>query len=456
MLPPSDRKGPDELTSGPALIRGRSSPWAWRVAGLLAVALVAVVVRPHLFSSPDSRQPPTPAPSGRATAQQTTAPVVDPLRWPPRGPGIGSDFAAVALARMREERPDVDRLLWVGSLDGSDQVAVAAYRPEPDRSPGDGVQVAALRVTRAADVARAGSEQMGTVREADGMVGLAWRGDDRHTRMLVLASPGPMPVQVSSVIEYHEDGRIGRQWHDAELDNGTMVTDLGVRADPVIVVRPTDLGSPTRPALVQVHGLPEPPGADEVTVAGTSSPSYDGPNVTLLVESLAKAVSMLFDLRDSDSRVVWSGELAGGFSETGEKITGHGALVRVQRRDGPVFQAFVFSDPTGAFASSTADPVPWSVADRLPYAFTTYQDAAPLLLINPTGAGTATLSPKVGSPQRVPLDGNGVGTVAAIATIAPTFAYSGARAVVRDPSGRVVVRATMVDPGTVDAFGAYL
>ena len=358
---------------------------------------------------------------------------------------------------MREERPNVDRLLWVGSLDGSDQVAVAAYRPEPDRSPGDGVQVAALRVTRAADVARAGSEPMGTCTRPGGMVGLAWRGDDKHTRILVLASPAPMPVQVSSVIEYHASGRIGRQWRDAELDNGTLVTDLGVRADPVIVVRPTDLGSPTRPALVQVHGLPEPPGADEVSVAGTSSPSYDGPNVTLLVESLAKAVSMLFDLRDCDSRVLWSGELAGGFSETGEKITGHGALVRVQRRDGPVFQAFVFSDPTGAFASSTADPVPWSVADRLPYAFTTYQDAAPLLLINPTGAGTATLSPKVGPPVRVPLDSQrrryGCRDRDHRPDVRVTAAPGPSSAT---PSGHTVVRATMVDPGTVDAFGAYL
>jgi hypothetical protein len=357
---------------------------------------------------------------------------------------------------MRQERADVDRLLWVGSLDGSDQVAVAAYRPQPNRPPGDGVEVAALRVRAAADVSRAESQPMGTVREAGGMVGLAWRGDDGHTRMLVLASPAPMPVQVSSVIRYHPSGRIGRQWRGAELDDGTLVTDLGSRADPVIVVRPTDLGSPTRPALVQVHGLREPPGADEVAVAGTASASYAGPDPGLLVDSLAQTVSMLFDLRDCDSKVLWSGELAGGYSETGQKITGRGALVRVHRRDGPVFQAFVFSDPTGNYASSTADPVPWSVAGRLPYAFTTYQDGAPLLLISPSGAGSALVSPGVGPAVRVRLDSNGVGTLAPIASIAPTFRFSGAGVVVRDPSGRAVLRATMVDPGTVDAFGAYL
>lgn len=447
----------DELASGPGHQRARSSPWAWRVAGLLAVALVVVVVKPHLLSSPDPRRDPFASSTPSAPAlQPNPAPVVDPLSWPPRGPGIGSDFAAAALDRMRAERADVDRLLWVGSLDGGDQVAVAAYRPPPDRSPGDGVEVAALRVGRGDDVSRVQIQPMGTVREAGSLVGLAWRGDDSRTRILVLAGPARMPVQLSSVIDYHSSGRIGRRWRDAELDDGVLVTDLGRRADPVIVVRPTDLGSITRPALVQVHGLREPPGANEVTVAGVSSPSYAGPDVNVLVGSLAQAMSMLTDLRDCDSRVLWSGELAGGRSESGGKITGRGALVRVRRHDGPVFQAFVFSDPTGRYASSTADPVQWSVADQLPYVFTTYQAGAPLLLISPIGPGSATLTPSVGPPLRVRLDKGGVATLAGSANTTPTFRFTGADVLVRNPTGRTVLHSTIVDPGTVDAFGVYL
>jgi hypothetical protein len=457
-LPPSQPGGVDELASGPGHQSRRSSPWAWRVAGLLAVALVVVVVRPHLLSSPDPRRDPSASSTPSAPAlQPNPAPVVDPLSWPPRGPGIGSAFARAALARLRAERADVDRLLWVGSLDGGDQVAVVAYRPPPDRSPGDGVEVAALRVLRGDDdLSRVQSQPMGNVREAGSLVGLAWRGTDSHTRILVLASPASMPVQLSSVIDYHPNGRIGRRWRDAELADGVLVTDLGRNADPVIVVRPKDLGSITRPALVQVHGLRRPPGADEVTVAGTSSPSYAGPDVNVLVDSLAQAVSMLTDLRDCDSRVLWSGELAGGRSDSGGKITGRGALVLVRRRDGPVLQTFVFTDPTGKYASSTADPVPWSVAARLPYAFTTYQAGAPLLLISPNGAGSATLTPSIGPPMRVRLDKNGVATLATIANTTPSFRFTGADIVVRNPVGRTVLHSTMVDPGTADAFGAFL
>ena len=263
-----------------------------------------------------------------------------------------------------------------------------------------------------------------------------------------------MEVQVSPVIDYNASGTISRRWRAAVLHNGVVVTDLGRRADPQIVVRPKDRGSSTSPALVLVQGRPKPPGARDVTVAGVASPAYAGPDASTLVASLAKAVGMLFDLRDADSTVLWSGQLPGGRRDSGEPATGRAALVLVRRHDGAVFQAFVYSDPAGSFVSYTANAVRWSVAKLLPYAFSTYGPGAPLLLVNPSGPGSATLTPASGPVRHVLLDDNGVATLAVNSQVGPTF--SGAGVVVRDPSGRTVLRSTMVDPGTVDAFGSYL
>jgi hypothetical protein len=449
-----DRGGADLLASGPDS-EGRGGGRAtrvWRVAGLLAVGIVAVVAGPGLLSS---EQPPS-SPGRSANVAPTPGPPgVPPVRWAPRGPDVGSAFAVAALARIRVQHPGVTRLLWAGSLDGGrDRVVVAISRRAPNQSGDDTLEVAALRVLRPGDVRTARSQTIGYVREADGLIGLAWEGDDEHTRLLVLGRPAPMEVQVSSVVDYHPSGRVVRGWQDAELADGVLVTDLGQRVDPMIVVRPKDLGSSTSPALVGVRGRPGRPGPGDIKVAGVSSTTYAGPELRVLVESLAKAVSMQFDLRDADSRVLWSGQVVGGRRDSGESAAGRAALVLVRRHDGPVFQAFIYSDPVGGFESYTANAVQWSVAERLPYVFSTYGPGAPLLMISPSGPGSATLARGLGSRVHVQLDANGVGMVAVNSQINPQF--GGAPVVVRDPSGHTLLRSTLVDPSSVDAFGLYL
>lgn len=443
----------DELAAGRERAAGSLSPWFWRIAALLVMGVVAVVVGPDLLSSPSPRDdalPPSP------TAQVVVTPpppAVLPLSWALRGPAATSVFAERALARLRADRPDVDRLLWAGSLDGRDQVALVAYRPTAGGYAGGGVEVGALRLATGDDFSAAEIESIGNVRDSSGMVGLAWQGTDRRVRLLVLARPGPMQVQVSSSVDYAASGRISRQWRDESDAEGAAVIDLGRRVDPLIVVRPKDRNSATSAFLVDVRGRPAPDLRD-VHVDGLSAESYAGPPADVLVKGLATAVSQLFDLRDAQARVLWSGALPGGRSDTGEQVSGRAALVLVHRRDGPVFQSFVFSDPSGNEVSYSAYAVPWSVADRLPYVFSTYTQDAPLMLINPRGVGSVTLSPIVGEPRTYDIGHSGVAVVASSGVVGPAF--SGGLVVVRDRAGRTVLRSHLVDPGTVDPFGLYL
>jgi hypothetical protein len=254
--------------------RGGPPPWGWRVAGLLVLGLVAVVAGPHLLSSPEPGLPQTSPPRSPAPAAPLVRPLepraVPPLRWAARGPEVGSHFVVAALARLRVERPGVDRLLWAGSLDGHDHVVVFSYRRQPNEFGTDLIEVAALRVQRARDLPTAHSETIGYVSGADAVVGLAWRGQDHHTRLLVLARPRPMDVQVTSLVDYDVIHGVSRGWRDARLNNGVLVKDLGRSADPAIIVRPHNRRSRTRttsPILVAVEGRPARPGVEVSTVA---------------------------------------------------------------------------------------------------------------------------------------------------------------------------------------------
>jgi hypothetical protein len=376
------------------------------------------------------------------------------IRWAPRGPDVESAFAAAAVARMRAMRPGVDRLLWAGTLDGRDHVAVVSYRRALDQSATDATEVAALRVNRVADVAIARSVTVGYVGAVGGLVGLAWQGDDKRTRLLVLADPGQAQVFVSSVVHYHPSGEISRTWHHAALREGALVKDLGRQVDPVILVRPKKFWSRTTQAVVKVQGRPEAPGADEFRVAGVSSRSYAGPDPGLLVDSLAQSMSMILDLRDADSTVLWSGEITGGLGNAGEWLIGRAALVLVRRHDGPTFQAFIYSEPARSLTSFDSNAVRWSVADRLPYAFSTYEPEAPLLLVNPGGPGSATLRPEVGWTLHVRIHRNGVALLDHDAALDRPVA--GARVVVRDPSGRTVLRSRMANSAMADPLGFNL
>jgi hypothetical protein len=165
-------------------------------------------------------------------------------------------------------------------------------------------------------------------------------------------------------------------------------------------------------------------------------------------------MSMILDLRDAVAKVLWSGELTSGLGNGGERLTGRAALVLVRRHDGPTFQAFIYSDPARSLTSFDANPVRWSVAARLPYAFSTFAPEAPLLLVNPGGPGWATVRPKVGWTLHVRIHRNGVALLDHDAALDRPVA--GARIVVRDPTGRTVLRSRMANTAMADPFGFNL
>ncbi|MGZ4610404.1 MAG: hypothetical protein ACXV2H_09125 [Actinomycetes bacterium] len=456
-VPESD----DELVSGPERDGIRLPPWVWRALGTVVVVAAVALAGPGLLSNPSHGPHPTATPTPDVVPPLPPKPVA-PLRWAPRGDLLGTDFAAAALARFRRNRPDVDRLLWAGSLGpggtgqstSADKVAVVAYRPAPDTYASDGVEIAALRVAGGSDTTGAIVTDIGTVRGPGGAVGFAWRGSDRHTRLLVLARPAALAVQVSPVIDYHRDGSISRGWQEVRSADGAAVADLGSKVDPVMVVRPVTAVSGVSPFLVDVHGLSTRSPRD-IQIAGSRADFYVGPDPDQLVDGVAQAVRSMFDLHDADSKVIWDGHIATGRdAHLGPATSGRGALVLVRRHDGATFQVFVFVDHTGVLRSYSANPVSWADGDRLPYAFSTFDDGAPMYLLNPLGPGSITVVPSVGPPKTVPLDGNGVGVLVSDANKGPV--YRGPRVVVHDPAGRVVLRSTLVDVSTVDAFGLYL
>src|SRR4051794_617831 len=119
----SEREGTDARTPG----------WVWRLAGLVARGLVVVLAGPGRLSRRDQRpqpaadvQPSTPPPAG--VVGPNVEHVIPPLRWEPRGSQVRSAFAIAAVARLSALRQGVDTLLWAGTLDGHDHVAVISYR----------------------------------------------------------------------------------------------------------------------------------------------------------------------------------------------------------------------------------------------------------------------------------------------------------------------------------------
>jgi hypothetical protein len=399
--------------------------------------------------SPDQSLQPTPV-----TGLLASTPPVAPLIWAPRGTGIGTPFAVAAMAQARAQRPDVDKLLWAGSVDGRDRVALVSVTPSRDSSIIDGVEIVALRVPAGSRLAQARLQSMGSVRGLEGRVGAAWVGADGHTRLLVVGRPHPMTVDVSAVIKYRPDGSIGRKWRPVSSRDGVVIVDLGHQTDPVLVVRPFRK-TPGENFLVSV-GHPAQAEPARLRIQGDTAATYAGPDPGVLSRGVADAVSSLVDVRRTTARVIWSGAIEVGAQDAAHhaRLSGRGALVLLRRDDGPVFQAFVFIDDRGHVNSSSANAVPWAAGDRLPYVFSTYQEGTPLLVLNPSGAGSVTVAVRPGATATMQTDRNGVGVLDDDAS--HSLGFGGSDVVVRDPRGRAVLHSRLVDVSTVDPFGLYL
>jgi len=187
-------------------------------------------------------------------------------------------------------------------------------------------------------------------------------------------------------------------------------------------------------------------------IAGVRRRGYAGPPGLSLVYALTETTRSLFVPAEAHWRVLWSGELAPGVRS---------ALVRARLDAGPAFQVFVNVDAGMDGDSSgrqnnnyfgAVRPVAWATADLAPWPYLATQDAGaddtPLLLLNPSGPGTAVIE---GDNERtVRFDKNGVATVTS--KLEDADHLFGSTVIVRAPNGRRIVRSALTNPYASDPF----
>jgi hypothetical protein len=409
-------------------------PGVWRlVAGAAGVALVAaaaVVVGPGLVSNPD---PGRPAARPAATAPPVAADA------PVRG-DLASDLAFLrqVLGTVRAQHPDADRVLYAASLPDGGRVAfVGRDRVEP---PGTrALDVYAIRVLPGEPV-RSGTVTVvgrGLV-ESTALMGWAGRGTDGSVYAALLSASGPLVGQVSPGIDYFPDGSAFRQWRDVRSPDGSLVVDLGPQTDPALFAR--SRASPAEvPIMMVLHGeQTTDPRTFELTGVGTG---YAGPPPDLLADAVLDGCRHLFDLRNASVRVIWSGRIGRGQD---------GALLRVRRADGSAFQLLVGDSGGRQLFVHGPLRIPWEVADVLPWLFESGDPSRPLVLINPTGPGTASVSYPEEPPRVVRVGRAGTALFGVGAPASPNL-YR-ALVEVRSPKGEVVVKAPLTTVSSQDPF----
>lgn len=434
----------DELSSGPDGPRGgrfSRSPWLARGVGLLALAVGAVVLGPGLVSS--SQRSPRADGRGPGPTATASAPTPSPSRrpgvatvWRVRG-NLAADrsFAQAAMARVGRERPGAGKVLYAATLPDGGRVAVLAVRPQDlGIDVGSALEVMSLHVPPRVPVEDGDVTQSGGIASPDDLAGWAGHGTDGHVYVVVLGRPAPLTARVSGRIDYHPDGSATRRWREVGARDGSALVDLGTRTDRLVVVGPASVGA-SPPVLLEVDGWGggrQP--APDVVVQGVRAASYRGPSQDGLARALTDVSTEVLDLARTDVRVVWSGRLS---------PQRRAALVVLRRPDGPTFQAFAVEDDTttasdGGVGVWLQGPrsVPWSDATRVPWLFSSGEPGQDVLLVNPSGRGTASVVSAGQPPAVVHLDARGLARLPA--GVGDPFGDIDTVVTVRSPSGRLV------------------
>jgi hypothetical protein len=353
--------------------------------------------------------------------------------WEPRGDLAGDeDFVAAAMDRVHDSRPGASRLYFAGRLpDGSRLVLV-------------GTDVMAGMVTTAVHVLRVApgrSVRTATVTEgaplSDSQQFLAWAGPGANGSVVAvaLARPGPVRFGFSPRVIFTDDGSARRTWQLAYAPDGSAVADLG-DTDPLVAVRAQAPGVFGRPMLVRVK--PQPPRSSVLEVAGTDDPDYKGPDPGRLSQALRSGAGAVVDLDEATAEVIWSGA---------PWKQRHLALVLLTRADGRRFQAVAGQEGSLGFSAGTR-ALPVDGDPRLPWLLEPFSPEDPTLLLCPTGPGSL-LYERAGQPDRlIPVKADGVAALVAPGPSAPSA--GGATVTLRDPSGRLLLRTVLPEPGFDD------
>jgi len=441
---------PDELWSDPERAgRGTSDrpSWVWRGLALAALVAVAAVVGPGLIAgseddgSRDGRSQ-RPEPSESTAPSRTRAPTVAPpsaLRWVVRGSLAGDEeFAAAALALVQEQQePGAEKVLYAAELPDRSRLALVAAGDQGSSEPGYvGSAMHSVHVPAGAEVTAGRVGYAGSVHSDEALVGWAGRVNGSVLAVL-LGRPAPLDARLSSRIRYQADGSASRTWRKVVGRDGSATVDLGRDVDRLVAATTRTGEALTYPLLMIVDGELTATAreriAGELRIVGGPG---GGPESLALRRAVVDGSWIALEPRRARIRVLWSGELP-----TGQRAF----LLRMRRADGPVFQLFVREHDEALFAEDIRH-VPWGDSAVLPWVVQPGEPGKPMLLINPSGAGTAVLTPGEGAGRRVPIDADGVADLGD----EQVDGLSGSVVTVLSPSGRLLARTTWLDQFEAD------
>jgi hypothetical protein len=235
---------------------------------------------------------------------------------------------------------------------------------------------------------------------------------------------------------FDADGTAGRFWSPSYAEDGVVVLDLGREVDPIITLRARGAGFSSVPLVTRVSRPA--PASDLLQVDGIVTSTYRGPDTPHLSNALRAGAGTVADLDRSRLELLWSATLP-----RARKL----ALVLVTRPDGQRFQALVGQQGESEFQAGVR-PLPRDASERLPWLFTPPTPEDSTLLLCPTGPGSVVYR-RAGEPDHVlPIDASGVASLIVPGSRPPSA--SGARVVLRDPDGRVLLRTTLPEPGFDD------
>ena len=435
-------RGPalDELTSERERAPRSPTGSAWVRRGLAALVVVALggLTVANLLGDGDERdRPPT-----RPTTSQQPSPEITPtsqplsaLRWTVRG-DLADDtaFTSAVLDVARAKDPGAEKVLYAATLPDRSRLAFVATGYDDAGGPGfrsAGVQ--ALHVSAGASPSVTGLTFAGDVTSPDALVGWAGHVRDGEVYAALLGRPAPLEAHVSSEIDYAKDGSAHRGWQPVRSRDGSAIVELGRETDPLVVAR-TPYGEDSYPLLMNVDGEPTEETRDKLVAAvriDGLDDSYRGPKRAGVARAVVDGSWVMLDPRRADIRVLWSGRLEG---------KQRGALLLLRRPDGATFQLFVFQDEDGAVYPQGISPVPWDDAELVPWILQAGHPGVQQVLVNPSGAGTATIDPAGGEESlRVTIGRNGTGVLGADPSYLPRI-LRGAIITVLSPSGRRIVQ----------------
>ncbi len=427
---------------------GRSALLRRGLAALVVVALGGLTVA-NLLGDGDvpERAPVRPTPSQQPTHEVTpTSQPLSALRWTVRGDlADDAEFTGAVLDVARANNPATEKVLYAATLPDRSRLALLGDGYED--AAGLGFQpagVTAFHVPAGSSPAAGRLSFAGEVTDPDSLVGWAGRSRGGDVYVVLLGRPAPLAARLSSAIDYTSDGGARRGWQPVRGRDGSAIVELGNDTDPLVVAW-TTYGETTSPLLMSVGGDITPKARHDVAASlhidGLDG-AYRGPDRAELRSAVVDGSWAVLDPRRADIRVLWSGVVVG---------RSRGALLLLRRPDGPTFQLFVQGEG-GAVSAQGIRHLPWADADVTPWIVRTGEPGAPLRVVNPSGAGTATIAPAGGEePVRLRIGRSGLAEIAAESSfLARTL--PGAVITVRSPSGRQVVETEWTGEDELDPY----